>query len=449
VCRRFVWVTVLLVVVAGVAGCARSEKAERPVELAPVAGGTPPGTPKVDLVRPLRNDPLKSAPGVFFHEDLETLANLRDRFQDANEADGHFGISNKEAFSGSRSLEQRYGPGQAEGWVWRQFGDNPHASGIRDRKHYWTVVARWYHKFEEGFTPRDGKFFPQKMARMRCFNGQQWMGAYTVLFWFSGPDAHMSIERHTFVPDADRPWPPSHFANWYFSRPENVGRWIHFELRVAVGPEKHSDRIQAWADGILVCDIENDDTAAGYREFGLNGMSWDTYWAGNSPREQSRFYDDLVLSTRPIGPARTPLNPVIVKSPFSDPDRGDHQTAWQVEVARAVQRPLVPAEKAGEVVTRYQPYRFDYTTVWQGITSGPAAAMVVDARNGTFVGPLVGKDRLEPNTLYMVRLRQKDAVGNWSPWSNWHAGFATTWARGTKPEQRTPPRGYLLSWSGK
>jgi hypothetical protein len=65
------------------------------------------------------------------------------------------------------------------------------------------------------------------------------------------------------------------------------------------------------------------------------------------------------------------------------------------------------------------------------------------------VGPLGGREGLNPNTLHMVRVRQQDAGGNWSEWSPWHAGFATAWPEGTAPEKRELPRGYLLGHAAK
>ena len=420
-------------------------------------GASEPQTPKVERVRPLAPDPAASAPGVFLFDDLETITDLKERFQDQGTDEGRFRISDVDRFSGKKSIQQSYkplsefaqdaDPGSA-GWVWRFFGDNPNGQP-EPRGKYPTVVARWYHKFEEGFTPRDGKEFPPKMARMRCFKAGAWEGAYTVLFWIEDPDGHLSIERHTRAPGAHREWTPNHECQWKFSDPVNVGRWIHFELRVALGEGPRSDRIQAWADGTLVCDMAGDDLAAGYKDFLLNGMSWDCYWNGGSPVKQSRFYDDLALSTEPIGPARTSANPAIVKSAFRGAGTGDRQQSWEVELAEAVQKPLVVAQTVDGVVTRYQPAEFEYAVVWKGKLSGEGNEVQVSKAAGEFVGPLAGKDGLSPNTLHMVRVRQQDAGGNWSAWSPWHASFATTWAEGTAPDKRTPPRGYLLGQPAK
>lgn len=415
------------------------------------AGGIPPETPKVERVEPLDVDPLRDAPGVFFHEDLETIGNLRERFHDVGESDDRFRISNADAFSGKRAIQQIYlplnrmpGDPGAAGWCWRFFGDNPRTEGIRDRRKHRTAVARWYHKYEDGFTPRDGVRFPQKMARMRCFTSGEWHGAYTVLYWTSGDDAHISIERHTRAPDAHREWLPNLAAEWRFSSPQNVGRWIHFELRVALGRGQRADRVQAWADGVLICDVTGDDLAAGYDEFTLNGMSWDCYWNDGSPAEQSRFFDDLMLSDEPIGPARTGPIPVVRKSAFRSRDASARQAGWQVEIAQGAQKPLAAARTFDGAVTRHEPPAFDYAVVWRGTVTGGGNDVVVDAENGKFTGPLAGKDRLSENALHFVRLRQQDSAGRWSIWSAWHAGFATTWPDGTPPEGRTPPRGYRL-----
>ena len=420
----------------------------------PTVAGAGPETPKVERVRPLSPDPLRAAPGVFFCEDLETITDLKGRFNDLGLNDGRFGLTADDPFSGEKSIQQTYiplteipegaDPGNA-GWVWRFFGDNPNGR-VENPGKYETVVARWYHKFEEGFTPRDGTHFPPKMARMGVFRPGDWSGAYRVYFWIGGEDGHISIERRTRAPGAHREWLPNYECQWRFSDPVNVGRWIHFELRVALGKGKRADQIQAWADGILVCDVVGDDLAAGYREYTLNGMQWDCYWNGGSPVKQSRFYDDLMLATEPIGPARTGLNPVIV---LSEAPVEAKAGAFEVEVAEASQKPLVVAHTVDEVVTRHQVPEFEYTVVWKGSAAEGSKELEVSSENGEFVGPRAGQDGLRPNALHMVRVRQEGPSGTWSEWSRWHAGFATTWAEATPPEERTPPKGYLLGHARK
>ena len=136
-----------------------------------------PQTPKVERVEPLDTDPSLTAPGVFFAENLERITDLKQSFQDLATSDGRFGLSTADAFSGKTSIQQTYiplteygkddDPGGA-GWCMRFFGDNPHLRNAQEHKPHRTVVARWYHKFEEGFTSAMGTS-PNKMARLRCF----------------------------------------------------------------------------------------------------------------------------------------------------------------------------------------------------------------------------------------------------------------------------------------
>ena len=271
------------------------------------------------------------------------------------------------------------------------------------------------------------------------------MNASAIRYWLMRPGGGLRVNRQIYQPGLVNL--PSHHCNWSYSNRENVGRWTHFELRVAVGSKTHSDQIQAWVDGALCCNIVNGNFSAGYRKHGLNAFSWMAAWSPGSPKEQSRFFDDLILSTEPVGPARTGFNPVMVKAPFRDPDGGDHQQAWEVEVAQAAQKPLVAVKTVDGVVTQHEPPQFTYTVVWRGTVPGEDSDVEVNSETGQFVGPLAGKPCLEPNTYHFVRLRQQDAADNWSSWSSWHAAFATTWDPQTPVSKRRVPKGYLLGYT--
>lgn len=404
--------------------------------------------PRVDCVIPLADDPLITAPGLFFSENFETTNDLNTRFYDTGGlGDGLMRISNTDAFSGRKSAQNTYvakkdfpegeDPGGA-GWFWYFFGDNKLEgySPIADTMPRTRVFARWYHKFEEGFSPQDSTgTLPPKMARLRCFD-TSWRAHYTVLFWIEGTDGHISIQQHTRAPGVEREWLPNYNTSFSLNNPENIGRWIHFELGVTLGEGHFSDRVQAWADGQLICDIDKQDLAGGFREQTLNGMSWDCYWNGGAPRAESRFYDDLVLSDGPIGPVRTSLTPTIRKTPFIS-ERGEELREWQVEVAQTSQIP-VPIDSS-----RGKDPKMEYITVWQGGLKGKADTITVNTEHGTFTGPLTDKDLLQYNTLYSVRLRQRAGRSDWSPWSPWHSAFSTLWRPGTKADERSSANGYL------
>ncbi|MCE5271995.1 dockerin type I domain-containing protein [bacterium] len=417
-----------------------------------------PAVPKVERVKPLESVRLDSLPGVFFTEDLEKITRLSERFQDVSTNNGHFDISTRDPLSGKHSIQQEYlplteygageDPGSA-GWAMRFFGDSPmFTSSIPDdqKKPCTTLVARWYHKYEEGFQPRDG-YWPNKNARMRCYGYGDYNSIYAVYFWTDGLDGHLSMEASTKAPGAHRDWVPNHYTDFFYSEAQNVGRWVHYEMRLSLGEGRNSDRLQAWADGLLICDVAGHDIASGYREQTINAMMWDCYWNGGSPRRQSRFYDDLVMSTEPVGPLRTGPNPVIVKSGFTGDAMDAVQAGWEVEVAEGRQLPMRAIQTIDGVVTRYDNPKLDCTVVWRGAVEGAANQVTVDTLSGAFSGPRAGQNGLAPNTLHFVRVRQRDSSGAWSDWSGWHSGFATVWAEGTAPQDRSLPAGYMRETS--
>ena len=168
--------------------------------------------------------------------------------------------------------------------------------------------------------------------------------------------------------------------------------------------------MQAWADGILICDIDEQDLAGGYREQSLNGMSWDCYWNDGAPRAESRFYDDLVLSGQPIGPARISVTPTVRKAPCTD-EEGQKQKEWQIEVAQTKQVPMSINDPG-----RLNP-EMQYLTVWSGTVAGKTDTVTISAHHGEFAGPLKGKKQLDYNTLYSIRLRLRTKKLQWSEWS--------------------------------
>lgn len=99
-------------------------------------------------------------------------------------------------------------------------------------------------------------------------------------------------------------WLPVTSSTLDYSESENIGRWICIEVRVKLNTTGQSDgEIQYWADGEEILNETGLDLKAEYSNGkGLNMIMWDCYWNAGSPAEQSRFYDNLVISTAPIGP---------------------------------------------------------------------------------------------------------------------------------------------------
>ncbi|NCP30417.1 MAG: hypothetical protein COZ06_18300 [Armatimonadetes bacterium CG_4_10_14_3_um_filter_66_18] len=179
---------------------------------------------------------------------------------------------------------------------------------------------------------------------------------------------------------------------------EESGRWVCVEARLKLNTPGQKDGYAAlWVDGRLDTERNGMDFRGTYADHTLNAVFLEAYWNQGSPADQYRWYDDFVVSTKPIGPLTATSNPVLIMTP--DPG----WCAWQVEVA---------ADADGrDVVWRSRPKQ-----VGDG-------RLAVAAGTGEFGGPAAGRTSLSPGPVYFTRTRQQDAAGAWSHWSYWHQPF--------------------------
>lgn len=120
-----------------------------------------------------------------------------------------------------------------------------------------------------------------------------------------------------------------------------------------------------------------------------------------SPDTQSRWFDNVVISTKPIGPIVSEPEPTLMKTPYQGPAE---QAAWEVELA---------AHDEGDIV------------VWRSRTQATGDRVKVHSNTGDFLGPLEDSNRLAYGKTYFSRVRQQSSEGDWSDWSGWHQPFVT------------------------
>jgi len=235
-------------------------------------------------------------PEWIFCDDFETEQDLTVNYHDTDGGSNGMSVTTNDPYDGLYSLEQYYTIGQVDsGWISRFFADNPHLGSPGDKLD--EVYYRWYHKFEEGFSG-----LPPKMAKVKILRtSDDWGGGLAVYQWTasSGP---LTADIRTYN-GSDYVWLPITYSDLDYSEPANIGIWICIEVRVKSNTVGQSDgEVQYWADGQEVLyetdlnlQVENNNGK------GLNMVMWDCYWNAGSPVEQSRFYDNLVISTAPIG----------------------------------------------------------------------------------------------------------------------------------------------------
>jgi hypothetical protein len=219
-------------------------------------------------------------------DDFETEHDLTVGYEDTS-LNG-MDVSNADALSGDYSLRQHYTAGQVNaGWISKFFGDTLGNDYGPIQDHFY---MRWFHKFEAGFQGA-----PPKMARITSI-GPGWDKRFGVYYWIAGDD-------HEIVADVNTAngWIPVQHSGFFYSEAANIDRWTCHEMYVKANTPGQDDGAYAfWIDGVKVIDITG-VSLVGSTDYHFNNCMLDCYWNGGSPAEQNRYYDNLVISTSPIG----------------------------------------------------------------------------------------------------------------------------------------------------
>ena len=363
---------------------------------------TLPETPRIDSLVMLQTSPLETDPAVIWYDDFDGPE------KQYTESQG--GIDTNQGFGGrGGSMLSFYKKGM-RGVGNRKvfFGDSPTGKVINKGRKYDEIYWRFYVKHQYGWTGGG----PAKLSRATSIVSSNWAQAMISHVWSSGEaltlDPATGVHNDKVVTtrynDFDNlKWlgnkPVSSFK--LFSTKES-GRWVCFEIRVKLNKAGKKDGLnQLWIDGRLEAERKGLDWRGSYTGHGINAVFLETYWNRGSPITQSRWIDNFVISTKPIGPVVVSRKPTLIKTPYHGPGS---QQAWQVEIA---------ADQRGE------------TVVWKsGLIAAPERIQV-GSDTGQFIGRLSDKSQLETGKVYFVRIRQQSTDGQWSLWSPWHQPFKT------------------------
>ncbi len=308
------------------------------------------------------------------------------------------------------SVNMGFQKGQVTGEGNRQvaFGDFPGGKPVvHPGKTYTDIYWRIYVKHEHGWQGA-----PAKMSRATSIVSQNWRQAMILHVW-SGSDDALTLDPASGVFDMTDSVMTTKYNDfdhlrWLGNRPESrfrisstaeSGYWVPVEAHARLNTPGQSDGLaQLWINGKLEAERTNLNFRGTYTKYGINAVFLESYWNSGAVKTESRWFDNFVVSTRPIGPVTCPANPVVHKTAYYGP--GDQET-WQLEIA---------ADDTGKDIVYY------------AADLGPTNVITVSPEYGKFQGSLAGQSALSPGT-YFCRVRQKSTNGEWSEWSEWHQPF--------------------------
>lgn len=276
-------------------------------------------------------------PEWIFCDDFEDASALvrPGRYFEHQTNDGDFSVLDGVGSAGSRGIRALWQPGEVgAGSLLLGFGRNPNGymrKGIRPNEDFREIWYRMLLRHQPGWRGN-----PAKLSRATVFTGAEtWSQAMIAHLW-GGPGEALLLDPVRCVDPANQVKCTQYndFArmDWLGQGPgqtpvfgaEYAGRWICVEHHLRLNDAGAANGVsEFWVDGQLEARRAGLDFVRSYRDYGINAVFFENYWNDGSPQTQWRVFDDIVVSTAPIGcpataPTATPtLTPTATLAPTS------------------------------------------------------------------------------------------------------------------------------------
>ena len=254
-------------------------------------------------------------PGWLFCDDFEQ--NRLSHYFEYTNPNGSFTRTTGVGLGGSTGMRATFAPGQSDaGSLKVAFGKTP-SSYIRPvdagttiyREIYW----RMYVKNDSTWTGGGG----DKLSRAQSLANSQWAQAMVAPIWSGNPnssadnylylDPATGVSGDTLLETAYNDFAHQHYLG---SRQgvipifdaSHVGKWYCVEAHVRLNDAGQSNGIfEYWINGQLQASRSDLNWIGSYSAYGINVIFFENYWNNGSPKAQSRYFDNIVISTQPIG----------------------------------------------------------------------------------------------------------------------------------------------------
>lgn len=211
---------------------------------------------------------------------------------------------------GSAGMRASWSEGQVNaGWLHLAFGRTPSGyfapvdAGAADHRE---VFWRFFVRYDPDWTGGGGS----KMTRARIFHAEEgWVQAMAAPVW-SGDPPHPDVVGLDPVSYTDAAGTLTGDPRWLGHRAGSepifadarVGSWYCIEAHVRLNDAGASNgAFRVWIDGALDAERTGLNWVGSYDAFGINVVTLDNHWNAGAPAAQSRYFDNLVVSTTRIG----------------------------------------------------------------------------------------------------------------------------------------------------
>ncbi len=354
---------------------------------------------RVSSVAPASTQPHSQDKSVIFYDDFAKVPEEGQAYFEYVDEKGSFLWTADEGLAGG-AMRCQFEKGQVSaGRLHVLFGKNPFERGLQHDETFREIYWRVYVKHEAGW---EGN--PAKLARCTCMAGRDYSQGFIAHVWGGRGDA-LCIDPATGIRDGQKittRYNDFDRLKWLGSRngPTPVfsasesGRWVCIESHIKLNTPGQSDGVfELWVDGKIEATRVDLDWHGTWTEYAINAVFLENYWNQGSVKRQSRWFDNFVISTKPIGP-------IIAASPVKiSRTQPALELSWEVEIS--------PDLEGRDIVWKSKP------------VEAKAGHLIVDAEHGGFAGTRSGKSALADGVSHWLRVREIGA----SVWSPWHAPF--------------------------
>ena len=260
------------------------------------------------------NECATPKPGWIFCDDFE-LDRLAKYFE-YNRKAGSFVRASGVGTGGSWAMQARFARGQVDaGYLHLAIGKTPQAylkpadaGTARYREVYWRLFVR----NQAGWIGGGG----WKLSRAFIFASSSSWAQAAIGHVVSGGTSHRFLAvdpvSGTDLSGKLKTTTYNDFAHFrYLGRAAtttplfdgvNLGQWHCVEARMRLNDAGSANGVlEIWVDGIKEASRTGLNYVGSYSAFGINAVFVENYWNGGAPQAQSRFIDNLVVSTTRVG----------------------------------------------------------------------------------------------------------------------------------------------------
>lgn len=242
----------------------------------------------------------------FENEDLGPGGTVGEKYYEFDNDGGEFARTTADHAHGGYALRARYQSGEIDaGHLILNFGRNPLGSQAQSQRDFQEIYWRVYVKLASGFVGH-----PSKYTRATIFANSNWAQAMIAHIWTDNNEPRLSMDPASGINAlgslATTQWNDFPNLRWLGLRQGTTtidpGRWYCLESRVRLNTSGASDGVfQFWIDGNLEASRTDLNWVGTWNQYGINALMLETYWNNTSSRDQDRYFDAFVVSTKRVG----------------------------------------------------------------------------------------------------------------------------------------------------